>query len=272
MSGIYCPYIKIRGIIHCHSSLSHDSDIDLEELVRLLKSKGFSFAALTEHSRDVTEMSYSALLDKCKELSSPEFVVIPGLEIRVSGNMEIAAIGVDGIIDEFNSIDWTIIEIHRLNGFAVFVHPHKYNNFNYSLYYYDAIEFMNGKLDGYLAPSISHFRHVRRYLNNNKAIFCIAGLDIHSIVDPKNIWITCDVRDVSRDAILICLKNGLFVNCTQYMSIGSHGEIAVMDWYELVLLRMAYILWNNLLAYSSRRARDILISASRRIVNSIKKC
>ena len=85
--------MKVKGIVHCHTNLSYDSEVELEELCRVVKREGFNFIAFTEHNKGLSSDIYREYVGRCRILSDEFFLAIPGLEICCSDGTEIAALG-----------------------------------------------------------------------------------------------------------------------------------------------------------------------------------
>ena len=200
-------HVSAKGIIHCHSDASYDSSIPLEELCAALQASGFNFVALTEHTKNLTSERYINLVETCGELSSSSFLVIPGLEVRLDDGNEIAAIGVDKLIKETL---WApvVAQIRNLGGYAIWVHPRKRCHQNVAYYDCDAIEVLNGKVDGTTAPDLSLLRQARRARMSGKDVHVIFGPDLHSLDTLPSLWTECMVPELTRTAILQDLRHG----------------------------------------------------------------
>src|SRR5208337_3624777 len=110
----------VKGVIHCHTNLSYDSRINLPDLCVSLKSEGFGFIALTEHTHGLTDQDYIEFVHECKKLSTDTFVVLPGLEILCHDGTEIAGVGILKFITE-RVPDRAIAAIRSQGGLSIWV-------------------------------------------------------------------------------------------------------------------------------------------------------
>ena len=136
-----------KGIIHCHTDLSYDGLVSLADLCSSLQATGFSFVAITEHVKGLTSEQYSDFVTYCKAISTSSFVAIPGLEVRLDDGFEIAAVGISHFIDT-TSKEEVIEAIRNQGGYSIWVHPYKRGRPDLSSIDCDAIEILNGKIDG----------------------------------------------------------------------------------------------------------------------------
>lgn len=263
-------YGVARGIIHCHTDASYDSSIQLEELCYVLKSSGFDFVALTEHTKNLTSERYHELVHACEALSSSSFLVIPGLEIKLDDGTEIAGIGIDQLIHE-TSFGPVVDQIRNMGGYAIWVHPRKrQHHVVIADYDCDAIEIMNGKIDGTTAPNLSLLWQVRRARRGGKDVHAIFGPDLHVLGPPLSVWTECLVSELTRTAIVHELRQGRFVNYSSRLRITSLGSTSIYGFFLLLALRCSYLGWNKLLSVTPPVISNSLIRNSRRIVNLLK--
>ncbi len=75
----------MRGIIHVHSTYSHDGKDTLEQLVAFGERRGFQFIALTDHAEDVNAARFAELVAHAHAVSTRQVRIIPGLEFRFRG-------------------------------------------------------------------------------------------------------------------------------------------------------------------------------------------
>ena len=261
----------VKGIIHCHTDLSYDSQVNLADLCAVVRQEGFDFVALTEHSQGVNADVYNRFITACRRKSDDMFVVIPGLEIRCSEGIEIAGIGVSKIV-KAGSRSNVIAQIRKLNGYAILVHPSKQGKWDGQFLNCDAIEVLNGKIDGTIAPKISLLRKLRKHNHGYEFKHLIFGLDLHNLQEPRNVWIECEVSTVTADSIIESLRTGRFVNRVAHGSVGCFcHDITLRDLSRFVMLRSAYMLWNIFLKVLPASIRHFVILVSRPLVKTIKE-
>ena len=260
----------VKGIIHCHTNHSYDSQLRLSDLCATLRRKGFHFVALTEHSKGMTSKKYEEFLTACQKENKETFMVIPGLEVRCDDGTEIAGIGVNQLISH-GSANQVITQIHELGGFALWVHPLKHRS-NYGHFLQcNAFEVLNGKMDGVVAPNFSLIRRVKKYRRIGYIIFALFGLDLHSYQENFPVWTECNVSDLTPQAIVYSLSKGFFVNRLKKGVVHSSGEIPPLDFLYLLVLRFLYLFWNRLLLLMPDSLSTLVIRLSRPMVRVIKQ-
>lgn len=260
----------VKGIIHCHTEFSYDSKVTLANLCTKLRHDGFSFVALTEHAEGVTPQDYERFVADCRKESSDTFIAIPGLEILCDDGIEIAGIGISEFVEGQRPSD-VISQIHRLGGYAVWVHPLKRGKWNGLFFDCDAIEVLNGKIDGILAPNLSLLRKVKEYRGKGENVQAIFGLDLHDLNDPLHVWTECIVSTLDSSAIIESLYKERFVNHLINGAVNSSGNMILRDFIRLAMLRSIYISWNTFLELLPNKIRKGIIQSSRPLVKIIKQ-
>ena len=260
----------VRGIVHCHSALSYDCQVPLVDLCRTLQREGFHFVALTEHAQGVTAENYANFVEQCQQASTEAFVAVAGLEVRCGGGVEIAGIGVTQLFDP-QSPQEAVATIRNWGGFAVWVHPWKHRQWNGPLLDCDAVEVLNAKADGALAPNLRLLRWVRKHRQKTAQPYVIFGLDLHSLEHARDVWIECRVPALTRQAILESFREGQFVSHIASGEVSSSGRIAFPDYLQILVLRCAYLAWRTTLRAVPEVMRGFLIEWSRPLVRALKR-
>lgn len=259
----------IKGIVHCHTTMSYDGSISLDVLCQTLKDEGFSFVAVTDHVKGVTADQYRRFVDLCQKLSSDSFVVIPGLEVLLDNGDEIAAVGIHEFISSTSARD-VLEQILQQGGYSIWVHPHKRARADLERYDCDAIEVLNGKMDGSVAPNFYLFFHIRRLQCLGVKIHQVFGADLHNLEEPRSVWIECDVDSISETEIIKSLHEGNYTNHASRVNIPSFKKSLFANALTVLLYRFAYLLWNSFLRAMPEPVRNYVIRVSRRIVYIIK--
>ena len=259
----------VKGIVHCHSELSYDCKTTIGELRDFLAGQGLQFVALTDHDRDVTAEGFRDFAARCLEQSDADFVVIPGIEVRCSDGAEIAGLGVRDL-PERGTPERVVQRIRELGGYGIWVHPRKRKRPIASLLESDAIEVLNGKLDGTLAPDLSLVRLVRKERAGGRVVHAIFGLDMHDELQPRSVWIECDTSELGAEAIVDSLRRGRFVNRTRWGRVNSDGTMSASSRISHTALRWASRGFDGLLSRLSGRPRSALVAVSRPIVRLLK--
>lgn len=262
--------VKARGIIHCHTNLSYDCEVALPDLCTALRQEGFSFVALTEHAQSVTPESYQRFVGECGGQSSELFVVIPGLEVRCNDGIEIAGVGITEVVSPGTPAQ-VVARIRQLGGYAIWVHPLKRGRWPGRLFDCDAVEVLNGKVDGTIAPNLTFLRRVRRHRREGGRIHAIFGIDLHDLEVPRDVWIECDTWALTAKHILEALREGSFVSRVVKGAVSSAGRVPFSQRLPLFALRCAYIGWNSVRAALPGRLQTGLVKLSRPFIRVIKK-
>lgn len=261
--------LTVRGIIHCHSHFSHDGQHSLEELCQAFKAQGFKFAALTEHSCGINKEDYAEFVAQCKVLSSEDFVLIPGLEILCPNGAEIAGVGLEEIVEP-GEPDQVVAAIRHAGGFSIWVHPQKRGALPEKPYASHAIELLNGKEDGTVAPNLALLRRLMDW-RKHFDFFVIMGLDLHVLGPPLNIWTECRVPGLSAAALVEALLLGEFSCHGTRIDMNSSGVVSPGLYVKIWLYRSAYVLWNRFLQILPESTHRTVIALTRPLVRKLKR-
>lgn len=122
----------MKGDVHIHSKYSPDSRLEPEQIVKVARSKGLDFIAISDHNK-FREHKLDFPIIKAEEVSS------------VDGH--ILALFIDGEITSKLTQAETVEMIHEKNGIAICAHPFRRVNGVRSKFQdiYDAIETKNGR-------------------------------------------------------------------------------------------------------------------------------
>ncbi len=262
--------LTVKGIVHCHTSYSFDGTVNLHELCVLLRREGFGFVALTEHARGISAPDYQRFVQACRDESSPSFIAIPGLELRFANGLEIAGIGISKLPTAAEPNEASA-QIRELGGFAVWVHPHGRGKWKGPLIDCDALEVLNGKVDGGVAPNLSLVRWVRMERKGGKKLLAVFGLDFHSTDQPRGVWLECRVPQMSAPSIVESLREGRFVSRVAHGAMSSSGRIGILDYFLLAMLRSVFLCWKLMQANVPSWARRRLVAAARPVTRILKR-
>ena len=70
------------GIVHVHSSYSHDGRDSLAALTAFAAERGIGFVGLTDHAEDFSEARWHEYVAECAGASTDAVRLVPGLEFR----------------------------------------------------------------------------------------------------------------------------------------------------------------------------------------------
>jgi hypothetical protein len=217
--------MRLKGALHLHTTLSHDGKMSLDELVAFLKGHGYAFICITEHSYDINRTAMQSLTEQCRKISSPEFLIIPGIEFRCHDDIDILGYGVTEPIDSDDPV--TVIgHIRKHGGVPVLAHP---TIRNYPLEenwvsLLDGAELWNNGEGKYLpqARTLKKFSEFLRWQPKLKAFY---GIDLHRPQPYFPIATVIEAPENSRNEILKALANGRFTLDSPYLKLDSSGKI-----------------------------------------------
>jgi len=226
----------LRGIIHVHTTLSHDGTLTLNELAKFFKDRGYDFLAITEHSYDINQESIDMLVADCRRISTSEFLIIPGIEFRCHDNIDILGYGVTLTCNSDDPA--TIIKhIQTCGGVAVFAHP---TMGNYPIEK-DWIQLLDGaelwnRQEGKYLPQVVSMKRFIQFQKWNPDILAFCGLDFHRKKSYYEVAAIVMAESNDRDVILKALRRGDFYTQTPYFNVDSDGQIGFLKRYFIYVL------------------------------------
>jgi hypothetical protein len=262
--------LTARGIVHTHTNYSYDGMLSVAEFSELLKKEGFQFVGLTEHTLGLGPDKYAELVRECREHSDDKFVAIPGLEFRCGNGNEIAGIGLKQWLED-KPPDEMISEIRQAKGFSIWVHPFKKGLWSGPFLNCDAIEVLNGKLDGVLAPNLGLLREYKRQRRQGGKFNAIFGLDFHNLRQLRSVWVECQVENLTADEIVKALREKRYVSRIAGGAMTCDGDIKPLDYLKMVSLRAAFVGWRIVLQVVPSSIRSTLVNVSRPMVKILKR-
>jgi hypothetical protein len=262
--------LTAKGIVHTHTAFSYDGKLSVAEFSELLKKEGFHFVGLTEHTLGLGPDKYAELVRECHEHSDDKFVAIPGLEFRCGDGNEIAGIGLKQWLED-RPADEMIPAIREAGGFSIWVHPFKKGQWSGPFLNCDAIEILNGKLDGVLAPNLGLLREYKRELARGKTFGAIFGLDFHNLRQLRSVWVECQVEKLTTEEIVKALRERRYVSHIAGGAMTCNGEIKPLDYLKMVSLRAAFVGWRTVLRAVPSSIRSTLVNVSRPMVKILKR-
>lgn len=228
----------LKGAVHLHTTLSHDGVMSLAQLAAFLKGKGYDYMALTEHSYDVDDESMQSLVEEAARLSSPDFTIIPGLEFRCHGWVDIIGYGVTKLVNDENAS--TVIDhIHRHGGVAVFAHPNvrDYPIDNSWVAMLDGCEIWNVSNEGKFLPRPGAIRKFEKLAQVRPGMLAFTGLDLHRTESYCGLALETHAASRQRQDILAALRAGHFVSRSPLFSVGASGKVSGVSMARIRVLR-----------------------------------
>ncbi len=227
----------IRGIIHSHTTFSHDGALSVDRFADHLEGKGLSFVAITEHENSVDAESYRQLQAECAKLSRPGFVLIPGIEFATPRRTHILGMNVSEFFDEHDATK-IVRGIHERGGIAVLAHPDEtdFERDPEFLSALDGAEAWNAVHDSPFVPSyrnITAIDEIRR-LNPNLKVY--GGVDFHRPGHYRGMRI--EMRcEPNAAAILDAFRRGEFRVRGPIYGFGANARFGILDRLYIRLIR-----------------------------------
>jgi PHP domain len=170
--------MHIRVACHVHSDWSYDGKLSLPEIASAFSKRGYRAVMLTEHDQGFDEARRQAHREACKQVSTEEILLVPGIEYSDASNTlhflvwdNVPFVGTGLAADEI------IAATQAAGAVVVFAHPSRRDA--WKLFNPDwanklvGIELWNRKTDGW-APS----RDAQLLLKMTEALPFV-GLDFH---------------------------------------------------------------------------------------------
>lgn len=227
-----------KGALHLHTTLSHDGAMSLEELGAFLRDKGYDYLALTEHSYDVDNDSMRRLVEKAEHASSPDFLIIPGLEFRCHGWLDIIGYGVTQLTEDEDP-SAVVDHIHTHGGVAVFAHPNvrDYPIDDGWVSKLDGSEIWNVSNEGKFLPRPGTIRKFEQLAASRQGMLAFTGLDLHRKISYHGLVVETHAPALTREDILTALRVGDFVSRSSLFSLGATGRVSTLSMARIRILR-----------------------------------
>ena len=232
----------LKGIIHVHSNFSYDGQHSLDEIAQFGRKRGYSFIGMTEHSDTLDEEKVALYVKECRRVSSPDCLIIPGIEFSCYNNLHLIGLGVSRYTSSRDPLRVSKF-IQQNGGIAIVAHPKRYN--------YDipaelaetlnGIEIWNASYDGRLVPNDRSINLLNNFRTLNSLIFAFGGQDLHRITDHSHVQVIVSCEELGKDTILGALKEGTFVISSPSFQIDGRCQ---QGWLMLVLIITARRLYD----------------------------
>ena len=231
---------KLRGVMHVHTDLSHDGLHSPQELQQLFIRHNLQFACLTDHSQDVREEQFENLRKQCRDLSDPDFVLIPGIEYSCDGGVHIMGIGISHITRATAHAE-VINHIHTHNGLAVLAHPTKdrYPLSHDWLGLLDGVEIWNRAVDSKYLPQTVSIRTFFDLKKEHAHLTAFFGLDLHRERSYQDHAMEIEADSCDLDRIVQALKSGRHRCVSRFFQVSAHPEIGPGKLATVAFFRMA---------------------------------
>ncbi len=239
----------LKGALHVHTTVSSDGTLSLDQLKVFLEKKGFDFAIITEHSRDVDPGMFSNLASECANRSDESFLFLPGLEFDRADGLHILGIGIEEFIDKTDPAK-VIEEIHGKGGLAILAHPSK-SNWEEVLKLkdeLDGVEIWNVGTDGKFLPTLNSIKLYEKLRGSNPRLKAYLGVDLHTVGGFYDASLSLKHLALEKETILNALGNGNFENRSRFFKAGAFPKREIFLYLYLIifgnLLKLAKTLRN----------------------------
>jgi hypothetical protein len=205
----------VRAAVHLHSDWSDDGSWPIERIVQAFSRRHYRVLVMTEHSRGWTDDIYRRYTECCEHVSTPDLLVVPGIEYNDPDNR--IHVQVWGDVPFFGSAPSVGDLLHHVTasqGVAVLAHPWRREAWRHIepewLDHFSGIELWNRKYDGW-APS-----EAAADLIDRAGISAFAGLDFHTARQFFPLSLNLDLGSDANsgpttEAVLRSLRTGRFV-------------------------------------------------------------
>jgi hypothetical protein len=192
----------VKVLAHAHTTYSGDGELTPRELAVVAARRGFRAVLLSDHFEDLTEASFSSLVDECHSITT--CLMVPGYERSWRG-YHVLALGVERWFDDANMESWAQ-KVRGAGGLTAMAHPGRYGHEipGDILAICDAIEVWNSKrgYDGSVGPN------PRAYglLSGIRRPLC--GQDLHGVRHASTVALDAQTSTLERGHILDAIRQG----------------------------------------------------------------
>jgi len=198
--------LVFKGVVHLHSTYSHDATLSLPTVRDLLKGRGYHFGLMAEHHEDLDEGTLAEFIDACADLSDEGFLLIPGIEFHTRC---LAACGVTMPAAFGPGEAERLANCYTEGTFNVLVHPSGVASLPdvALLRKVDAVEVWNVKADGGRYPAgrrIALWKRLRREYD----VHPVVGIDLHDESQLASVHVRLTLPELTTPAVLSAMKAG----------------------------------------------------------------
>ena len=171
--------MRVAAACHLHSAWSYDGHASLPELRQKLSSRGYRVLLMTEHDRGYDQARFDAFRSACVEASTPETILVPGIEYSDADNrIHVLTWGVGRFLGAERPTLEMLTDVRDENGISVLAHPNRREAWRA----FDSawtpllrgIEVWNRKYDGWAPSSAAPL------VDKATSLIPFVGLDYHT--------------------------------------------------------------------------------------------
>jgi hypothetical protein len=199
---------NLRGVAHVHSTHSFDGRLPLADLASFFQEQRLDFVLLSEHVESLDAPKVASLIAECAALSSPSFLLIPGIEIDA---LHALFYGVTSITP-WESNEDLAAQLAAGGALVAVSHPVKVRQLPpFTLAHAEAVEVWNSRHDGKTALDLRIVRFwtdLRARLQRGLIPLC--GIDFHSRRDFIPLVMEVSASSFSAPEVVAALKAGRY--------------------------------------------------------------
>lgn len=244
------------GIVHVHTSYSHDGKDSIADLAAWARDVGIQFVSITDHAEDFDTEKWSALVAECAEHSDQRLHLFPGLEFRFAGftGVHLLACGLREFISP-ETPEAFIREATPRCTLTIGAHPVIWRkpcppDVLASLH---AVEVWNGGYNSRFLPDPKAFDMVARLRASGTSTLATVGPDQHDRRKDPHLRIRADAA--APDA-LDAIRAGRYVSEGMSMRVPSDGNIGFARRAALGVGRLTFDV--------AKRSRDRYLASKKR--------
>lgn len=232
------------GLLHAHTKgFSRDGRMLLTEAARACRQAGFSFLLLAEHAEDLDEERLTLLTQRCRELSEPDLLLVPGVEVECAGGVHLGCLGQAWIPATRRMPPGEVLAAARAAGqYTVLMHLSDVpqNLPLGGLRQVEAVEVWNARRDGRHAPTPEVFDRFSRGWSGPERPLALAGVDAHYAWEIRPPALRIEAASLTWPALLAGLKARAVRIAHPFFPLASDGRLAGMRRLEAGLINRAY--------------------------------
>jgi hypothetical protein len=226
------------GIVHVHSTFSHDGRDTLAALHAFARERGIAFVGLTDHAEDLDRTIFDRFVADCARVSTPDVRLIPGLEFRFAGwsGLHLLALGLRQWIEPATPAEFAAIA-PGVAGFTIMAHPllPRYQLPDEVAATLNGIEVWNAAYNTRFLPDPRAIRLLEHARRRYPQLVGVAGLDQHDSRNDRETRLQL-LADRAADP-LEELRAGRFVNIGRTMRFPPRAPFGLGAMAVLTLLR-----------------------------------
>lgn len=196
----------MKFVSHMHSTHSFDGKLTLTEVHQMLRAHGIGAALMSEHIEELELADIRRFSEECRQVSTPDCVLIPGIEMD---ELHILIFGI-GEVDEYESVLDLAMQCHERGALIAISHPLKLRSelAPEVMEMVEAVEVWNQRYDGRVSPRWKSVELFRRLRASRPQTVALSGLDFHSSSDFADIYMEAEDCRPERESVLAAIRAG----------------------------------------------------------------